>query len=319
MAQLIKSDFKPAWWLVSPHLQTLWPSLTRTRPRLDLRMERIDLHDGDFIDLAWHDAEGPLVMLLHGLEGSLDSHYAPTILHALNQAGFSALFMHLRGCSGEPNRLQRSYHSGASDDLQEILQILQKKGCPPQAVVGISLGGNLLLKYLGESGHNSLLQAAVAVSVPFHLAHVVQRLEQGFSRVYGRHLLRKLLSSYRQKCRRLSLSSVEDVAPIRSIFEFDDKITAIQNGFTDAADYYNRCSSSSFLKHITTPTLILHAQDDPFMQPEDVPNIDDLGPGVSLELSSRGGHVGFVHGNLPWRPGYWLDQRIPAFLKDRLA
>ncbi|MET0063197.1 MAG: hydrolase [Candidatus Thiodiazotropha endolucinida] len=319
MKQLIRSEFKPAWWLPSPHLQTIWPSLFRHRPLLDLHWERVELRDGDFIDLTWHESEGPLVLLIHGLEGSLDSHYASTLISALSKAGFRCLFMHLRGCSGVPNRLQRSYHSGATEDLVEIIEYLRIKGDVPQAIIGISLGGNLLLKYLGESGHDSALQAAVAVSVPFNLESAVTRLEQGFSQVYNRHLLRKLLKSYMQKCRSRSFSVVENFNSIRTIYDFDDRITAIQNGFVDAADYYHRCSCARFLKHITTPTLILHARDDPFMQPKDVPGLQDLGPGVSLELSDRGGHVGFVQGTLPGRPVYWLDHRIPAFLKQVLA
>ncbi|MES9972086.1 MAG: hydrolase [Candidatus Thiodiazotropha sp.] len=319
MAQLIKSEFEPAWWLPSPHLQTIWPSLFRQQVPLELRRERIELRDGDFIDLAWHGSKGPLVLLIHGLEGSLESHYATTLISALNSAGFRCLFMHLRGCSGEPNRLQRSYHSGATEDLVEILEILHSRQVLPQAVIGVSLGGNLLLKYLGESGCDSAFSAAVAVSVPFNLQSAAKRLEQGFSRVYNRHLLRKLLKSHARKCRSMSIPETENIASIATIYEFDDRITALQNGFIDAADYYQRCSCAQFLKHITTPTLILHARDDPFMRPQDVPGLQDLGPGVSLELSDTGGHVGFVQGKYPWRPAYWLDHRVPAFLQQVLT
>lgn len=286
---------------------------------MELRWERIELHDGDFIDLAWHDSEGPVVLLLHGLEGSLDSHYATTLISALSKTGFRPLFMHFRGCSGVPNRLSRSYHSGATEDLVELLEVLRERGVSVQAAVGISLGGNLLLKYLGESGEDSQLNAAVAVSVPFDLESAATRLEQGISRIYGRHLLRKLLKSHTRKCLSLGIPGVEEQASIHTIFEFDDRITSIQNGFVDAKDYYDRCSCGQFLRRITTPTLILHARDDPFMQPKDVPGLQDLGPGVSLELSERGGHVGFVGGNFPWEPVYWLDHRIPAFLKHALA
>lgn len=319
MPRLIKSEFNPAWWLPSPHLQTIWPSLFRGRIQLTLRWERVELHDGDFIDLACHDSEGPSVLLIHGLEGSLASHYATPLISSLGKAGFRSIFMHLRGCSGVPNRLQRSYHSGASEDLVEIIDFLRRKGEAPEAVIGISLGGNLLLKYLGESARDSALKAAVAVSPPFDLERAVTRLQQGLSRIYNRHLLQKLLRSHARKCHSLSISDAEQSHSIRTIREFDDRITAIQNGFADAADYYHRCSCRQFLKEITTPTLILHARDDPFMHAEDVPSLQELGPGVSLELSDRGGHVGFVQGNLPWRPVYWLDQRIPAFLNHVLT
>jgi predicted alpha/beta-fold hydrolase len=319
MARLINSDFNPAWWLSSPHLQTVWPTLFRDRIQLPLRWQRVELLDGDFIDLAWHGSDGPLVLLIHGLEGSLASHYATPLISALGRAGYRCIFMHLRGCSGVPNRLQRSYHSGATEDLVEILQFLQRIEDPPQAVIGISLGGNLLLKYLGEVGRNSPLQAAAAVSVPFDLGSAVTRLQQGLSQIYNRYLLRKLLQSHLTKCRSLSMAAVAQFDSINTIYDFDDRITAIQNGFADAADYYQRCSCKQFLREITTPTLIVHARDDPFMHPKDIPRLQDLGPGVSLELSDRGGHVGFVQGNLPWRPVYWLDQRIPAFLNHVLA
>lgn len=274
--------------------------------------------DGDFIDLAWHGSSGPLVMVIHGLEGSLSSHYVTPTLHALRQAGFSTLFMHLRGCSGEPNRLPRSYHSGASEDLREILDHLQATNRKPDAVIGFSLGGNLLLKYLAETGSNSNLQAAVAVSIPFNLAHAASRLEQGFSRIYGRYLLNILLKSYKTKHQALPNSNMVDIASIQTIYDFDDKITSVVNGFKDADDYYKQCSSGSQLKKVFTPTLIVHSNDDPFMFAEDSPHLDDLGPGITLELSSTGGHVGFIQGNLPWKPIYWLDTRIIQYLKQHL-
>lgn len=311
--------FKPAWWLKSPHLQTIWPSLFRARIKLDIHRERIELSDGDFIDLSWHQAcRGPLVMLIHGLEGSHDSHYVTPILQRLHQAGFSTLFMHLRGCSLEPNRLLRSYHSGATEDLGEILQRLQARGQFPDAIVGFSLGGNLLLKYLSELGSNSTLRAAIAVSVPFNLAHAAARLEQGFSKIYGHYLLDKLKKSYRKKCQKRAFTASVDLSTIRTIYQFDDKITSKVNGFNDADDYYGKCSSGTKLKSIHTPTLIIHAEDDPFMYPTNTPTLDQLGPGVRLELCKHGGHVGFIQGNLPFKAEYWLDQRIIEFLDDQL-
>ncbi|MBW9262867.1 MAG: hydrolase [Candidatus Thiodiazotropha sp. (ex. Lucinisca nassula)] len=316
MASVNQTPFKPAWWLKSPHLQTIWPSLFRSRVKLNFRAERIDLRDGDFIDLSWHQgSSGPLVMLIHGLEGSISSHYVTPTLQALHQAGFSTLFMHLRGCSDEPNRLQRSYHSGASEDLNEILELLESRNQIPQAVVGFSLGGNLLLKYLSETGHRSRIGAAVAVSVPFNLSQAATRLEQGLSRIYGRYLLDKLKKSYIEKCQIRGFEKTIDLSTIQTIYQFDDKITSRLNGFNDADDYYSKCSSGTKLKEITTPTLIIHALDDPFMFPTNVPGLDQLGPGVDLELCMNGGHVGFIQGNLPFRAEYWLDKRISQYLK----
>lgn len=315
-----QAGFRPAWWLPSPHLQTLWPVLARRPRRLALIRERVELADGDFIDLAACGPEsGPGVLVIHGLEGSLNSHYVTPLLSALSAAGCRALFMHLRGCSEEPNRLPRSYHSGASDDLREVLAWLRARERAPQAAIGFSLGGNLLLKHLGESGADSGLICAVAVSVPFRLEAAVQRMDIGISNIYGRYLLNRLKSSYRRRCRRRAATPVADLERIDSIRDFDDRITAPLNGFADAADYYRRCSAASYVGGIVTPTLILHARDDPFMYPDTVPAPGDLGPGVTLALSERGGHVGFVAGRFPWRPVYWAERRILAWLHDHLA
>jgi uncharacterized protein len=312
------NHFKPAWWLNSPHLQTIWPTLMRPRRRLEVEWQRIDLRDGDFIDLAWFRRDGPLVMLIHGLEGSLESHYAVPMLERLNLAGFNTVFMHLRGCGRAPNRLNRSYHSGASEDLAEVIQALHRQGERPEAVVGFSLGGNLLLKYLGETGSAAGLQAAVAVSVPFRLDIAARHLQQGAARIYGKYLLNKLLASYRQKFSgRLDPLGVK-LSSIDSIYSFDQMITAPLNGFASADDYYHRCSCIGFLRDIMIPTLILHATDDPLMTPEVIPERSQLGPGITLEITPHGGHVGFVNGSLPWRPGYWVEQRIPDFLRQQL-
>ncbi len=316
---VVQSEFKPAWWLRSPHLQTLWPSLLRPSQSLDVSWERLELADGDFIDLAWRRACGPLVLMIHGLEGSLQSHYAVPLMKALEREGFATVFMHLRGCGREPNRLDRSYHSGASEDLAEVLDRLDTRGERPDALVGISLGGNLLLKYLGERGGAARTRAAVAISVPFRLERASAQMQQGFSRLYGRYLLNKLLRGYRRKFRNRPAPREVLLERIDSLREFDQQITAPLNGFANAHDYYQRCSCIGFLRDIQTPTLILHAADDPLMDPGVVPQPVELGPGVTLELSHRGGHVGFIQGTVPGRPRYWLEQRVPAYLRQQLS
>lgn len=314
-----KAGFRPAWWLRSAHLQTLWPVLMRRPRRLALECERVELADGDFIDLAGcGPATGPGVLVIHGLEGSLESHYATPLLEALSRAGYRALFMHLRGCSDEPNRLARSYHSGASDDLREVLAYLRRQGRAPRAAVGFSLGGNLLLKHLGETGPDSGLDCAAAVSVPFRLDAAVQRMETGLSRLYGRYLLDRLKRSYRRRFRHRPSPLDLDIHRVRSIREFDDRVTAPLNGFAGAEDYYRRCSAAAFIATIVTPTLVLHARDDPFMYPDTVPARADFGPGITLEVSEYGGHVGFVSGRLPWRPVYWSERRILGWLGEQL-
>ena len=314
-----KSDFTPAWWLKSAHLQTIWPSLFRPRRPLPVTWERMELADGDFIDLAWRRTKGPLVLMIHGLEGSLESHYAYPMLTHLERAGFSTLFMHLRGCGREPNRLARSYHSGATEDLAEVLDKLDARDERPEALLGISLGGNLLLKYLGETGQQALTHRAIAISVPFRLKSAATRLQQGFSKIYDRHLLNKLKRSYREKFAQRPSPLDLSVGGIDSLYQFDEQVTAPLNGFDSADDYYRRCSCIGFLKQIMTPTLILHASDDPLMHPDVVPQAAELGPGVCLELSSHGGHVGFIQGGVPGRPGYWLEQRVVRFLSEELT
>ena len=315
------SAFRPAWWLPGPHLQTLYPSLLRRRSHPELRRERLELPDGDFLDLDWTQHDGrALVLVLHGLEGSLESHYTGSILAALLAAGYRAVLMYFRGCSGEPNRLARSYHSGDTADLRHVLARLAARGeRKPLALIGYSLGGNVLLKALGEGAGMDSVRTAVAVSVPFDLDRAAHRLDQGFSRVYQRYLLNKLRRSYRAKLPVHAMPVAEErLAALDTFRLFDNEVTAPLHGFRDVDDYYGRSSSRQYLRAITTPTLILHAADDPFIPEDAIPAEDELGPGVTLELSRRGGHVGFVEGGLPFRARYWLERRICAHLRGHL-
>jgi predicted alpha/beta-fold hydrolase len=230
------------------------------------------------------------------------------------------VLMYFRGCSGEPNRLPRSYHSGDTADLRHVLARLAARGNrEPLAVVGYSLGGNVLLKALGERAGMESVRTAVAVSVPFNLDRAAQRLEQGFSRVYQRYLLNKLRRSYRAK---LSVHPMpvpdERLDALDTFRQFDDAVTAPLHGFRGVDDYYARASSRQYLRAIETPTLIVHAVDDPFVPADAIPTENELGPGVTLELSLHGGHVGFVAGALPFRARYWLETRICAHLRDHL-
>ncbi|MCB1759977.1 MAG: hydrolase [Gammaproteobacteria bacterium] len=305
--------FTPAWWLPGPHLQTIWPVLFRPRPRLATRLERLELEDGDFIDIAWlnETAPGPTVLLLHGLEGSIDSHYASGLMKSLGDAGFRVVFMHFRGCSGTPNRLPRGYHSGETGDLSRVVaHVEQASGNPVSAIVGFSLGGNVLLKWLGERREPAGLRRAIAVSVPYRLDQCAARLERGLSRIYRDYLLRKLRASYRRKFRQIESPLRVDPAGLKSFHAFDDRITGPLHGFRGADHYYAESSSRQYLHRIRVETLLLHARDDPFMLAETVPTHAELAPSVRLELSDHGGHVGFVAGGAPWRARYWLDERI---------
>ncbi|UCE88860.1 MAG: hydrolase [Pseudomonadota bacterium] len=311
------SSFQPAWWLRAPHLQTLWASLLRRRAGIATRPERLELPDSDFLDLAWMpDAAGPLVLVLHGLEGSIRSPYASGILRALHAGGFVAVLMHHRGCSGEPNRLARGYHSGETGDLAYVVQVLRRRYPGRQLfVIGYSIGGNMLLKWLGETGNDSGIEGAIAVSVPFILADAADRLCRGMSRLYQWHLLRHMKRAVRRKVQLLDTQIDVGAALASTTFwQFDDIVTAPLHGFRDVNDYYARASSRPWLKHIATPTLLLHARDDPFMFPSSLPASNELPPSVTLEITQHGGHVGFINGPWPGLAHYWLEHRIVQHL-----
>lgn len=314
---IVNSDFKPAWWLPGPHLQTLWPNIIRPRPRVALTRERIELPDGDFLDLDWApQRNGPVVLILHGLEGSSKSGYAAGILKALASRDFQAVLMHARGTSGEPNRLARAYHAGQTEDMAHVVTLLQQRYPDRKlAAVGYSLGGNALLKWLGETGEKNALDCAVAVSVPFRLADAHKRLQKGFSRMYQRHLMGKMKQAVRRKQYYkdypLDIAAVEKLVTFR---EFDDMVTAPLNGFDGVDDYYRRSSSRQYLAGISRPTLIIHATDDPFMFEDTVPGLDELSRHITFEASPKGGHVGFVAGRIPFVANYWLEHRVPEWL-----
>ncbi len=313
--------FRPAWWLPGPHAQTIWAALYRAPPSVPLRPERLELPDGDFIDLGWTPEPGPgLVVVLHGLEGSAHSAYALATLVAVRRHGWQGVVMHFRGCSGMPNRLPRSYHSGETGDLRFLIETLRARHPHlPLCAVGYSLGGNVLLKYLGERGDLAGLAGAVAVSVPFELDKAARRMERGFSRHYQWFLVGKLRAKTAHKFAAMpSPIDLRGLGALRTFRAFDGAVTAPLHGFDSAEDYYARSSSRQFLRAINTPTLILHASDDPFMSPDAVPTPAELAPSIHLDLQAHGGHVGFVAGSVPGRPRYWLDERIPAFLKTVL-
>lgn len=310
------SGFKPAWWLPSPHLQTLWPVFFRPRRPPELSSERLELGDGDFIDLCWSRAAGrPVVLVLHGLEGSVHSHYAGNLMLALEQAGFRPVLMHFRGCSGEPNRLPRSYHSGDTADLARVVDHVNRvTDGAVRAAVGFSLGGNVLLKWLGQAGDACPLRSAAAVSVPFRLADAANRLGRGLSRLYEAHLVGKLKQSYLRKFRTVASPLDVDIAGLKNFWEFDDKVTAPLHGFRGVDHYYGESSCRQYLSGIRVPTRIIHASDDPFMFAETVPEQAELSDCVELLLARQGGHVGFVSGVAPWKAEYWYEGKIVEFL-----
>ncbi|MEJ2480852.1 MAG: hydrolase [Acidihalobacter sp.] len=312
------SAFRPAWWLPGPHLQTLWPYLIRPYRRLALRRERLELPDGDFLDLDWTtdgDTSG-LVLVLHGLEGSSASPYVQRLLRRLRPLGMRAVVMHFRGCSGEPNRLARGYHAGDTADLSFVVDYLrQQQPQRPLAAIGYSLGANVLLKWLGETAQQNPLRCAAAVSVPFELEAAADKLESGISRLYQRSLLRSLRRSVARKYALRDMPiprQLVEAAP--SLRAFDDCFTAPLHGFRNAEDYYRRSSCRPWLPNIKRPTLIVHAADDPFLRRDAVPSAAELPPGVELQLTPQGGHVGFVAGCVPGRTEDWLGSHTANWL-----
>lgn len=319
---MTESLFKASWWLSSPHLQTLWPTLCR-RPIKNflLRRERFELPDGDFLDLDWsHHKTGPIVLILHGFEGSIESPYAKGMLQVIHHRGWRGVFMHFRCCSGEYNRLPRIYHSGETGDVAAVISALRaREPSTPIAAIGFSLGGNVLLKWLGETGQGNPLIAAVAISVPFELHKAAARVDHGFSKLYQWHLLKSARKKIEKKFQRMPAPfPLPILSKIRSIRDFDDKVTAPLHGFMDASDYYARSSSRQYLNNVHVPTLVLQAKDDPFMTKDLLPTKDELSPYITFELTEKGGHVGFVTGKFPWKAEYWLEKRVPLYLSRYL-
>jgi predicted alpha/beta-fold hydrolase len=328
---LTKTTFKPAWWLSNTHLQTIYPALFRKEPNPpDYRRERVTTPDRDFIDLDFCGiGEKPLVMLIHGLTGSSESGYIKGLQSALHKQGLRSVALNFRGCSGSSNNKARSYHSGETEDIHFLYQTLrQREPYTPIGVVGFSLGGNVVLKWLGEqSGHLGLF-AAVTVSVPLLLGVCATKLDNGFSTFYRSKLLDELKAYMHNKLQHLDdiglaqeamkIKALGDLSPITSFWQYDDQVVAKLHGFSDVHDYYQRSSSRQYLESIAVPTLLIQAIDDPFMTQDVLPEPNEVSSQVQFEFTRHGGHVGFISGLIPFRPRYWLDQRIPEFLLSHL-
>jgi len=311
--------FKPSFWLKNKHSQTLWPQIIRRKPHLETRRERLELPDSDFLDLDWTTgSNGPIVIVLHGLGGSLNSNYAGGLLRAIHHKGWRGVLMNFRGCSGEPNRLARSYHAGEYHDVDHLIQRLRRREPnTPLAAVGISIGGSVLIHWLAKSDITAELTSAVAVSVPFMLKDAASSLNTGASKIYQRYLLNCQKHTIKKKFRHLSAPiPLDNINRIKNFFEFDQQITAPLHGFNSAEHYYATCSARQYLKYIRRPTLIIHAQDDPFMSSQSIPHANELSSFTRMELSQCGGHAGFIHGAWPWQINYWLEERIPIFFEN---
>lgn len=316
------TEFRAARGLSNPHLQTVIPRMIRKQPLFSAHWQTLETPDGDFLDLAWSEdwaapsaKNKPIFILFHGLEGSFDSPYANGLMHAFSQKGWLSVMMHFRGCSGRPNRLARAYHSGETDDPRFFLEYLHTLfPNQPKVATGISLGGNMLVNYLAKYRQDPIIEAATVVSAPLDLASCSARIERGLSKVYGNYLLTSLKKNALQKQRQLTSElgiSTQDMTSLKTLYSFDDLITAPLHGFESAKDYYQKCSGIHVINNVGVPLQVIHAKDDPFMTQAVIPNFS-LNKNIHYRLFTSGGHVGFLTGTLT-KPTFWLEHALPCY------
>lgn len=319
------TNFTAAKGLSNPHLQTLVPRFIRKKALFEPIWQRLDTQDNDFIDLAWSEdwqtaqaQKKPIFILFHGLEGCFYSPYANGLMHAFAKQGWLSVMMHFRGCSGQPNRNARSYHSGEVEDARYFLEHINLQ-LPNQTkvAVGISIGGNMLANYLAQYNQEPIISAATIISAPLDLSACSARIEQGFSKIYKTYLLASLKKNALRKHHLIKGEldvSYQSIKRVTKLYEFDDLITAPLHGFKGAQDYYQRCSGIHKLKDIRLPLQIIHAKDDPFMTEAVIPKYA-LPSNIDYRLFEQGGHVGFVTGSAI-RPKFWLEEALPAYYQS---
>jgi predicted alpha/beta-fold hydrolase len=324
--------YTPAWWVPGAHLQTMWGKLFRRPPVVATRSEFWPTPDDDEIEVHRLDAppgsneRTPRVIILHGLEGTIRSNYVRGILAQARARGWAADVLIFRGCGSKMNCQRRMYHSGETSDLNLVVQrSVDDHPDQPIVLTGFSLGGNVLLKWVGEQGATlpSQVRAAAAVSVPFDLERGARQIENGFGRVYTSHFLRTLKEKARIKLERFpGLFDIGKMERAQTLYDFDDAVTAPVHGFYDAHDYYSRSSSLQFLSAIQLPTLLLSASDDPFL-PRDIRDsvlmVAQSNDRLVVEMHKKGGHVGFVSGYLPFAQHYYAEERVVEFLARELS
>ena len=339
-------NYRPAWWVPGAHAQTLYGKVVRQSrhappPDPRYRTERWDTPDGDFVDVVRLDvgSHAPRLVLLHGLEGGERSHYVQGLFAQARRRGWGMDLLIHRSCGEEMNRQRRFYHSGETSDLALVVaRIAAEQPDRPLVLAGVSLGGNVLLKYLGERGPRAEgltdaaadpdpvppnVRGAVAISVPYDLARGSRHVNQGFARLYEWNFLRSLVGKVEQKLAVYpDLVDRERLARLRTLWDFDDLLTAGVHGFAGAEDYYAQSSSLGYLTRIRVPSLLLSAVDDPFLPAEvldEVRRAADVNGCLTLEFHGRGGHVGFVGGRVPWRPDYYAERRVFEWAQGKVA
>ena len=310
------SNYVAPGWLPGGHLQTIYTSLFIRVPAVEYRRERLELTDGDFLDFDWidGDAQAPVVVVFHGLEGSSSSVYARNLMHQVKARGWNGVVAHFRGTSGEDNRLPRAYFAGDSEEIERILRHVKTRyPSQPLYAVGVSLGGNALLKWLGERGEaaRDLVARAAGVSAPLDLTAAGHTLDSGFNRYSytARFLVTLKTKALRKAAKYPGLLDTEAIRSATTFQEFDTLVTARLHGFVDAEDYWLKVSSKPWLKFIRVPTLVLNARNDPFLPAEVLPGVDEVSDAVTLEQPETGGHVAFPSGPFPGNVA-WLPQRL---------
>ncbi|MFO1312664.1 MAG: alpha/beta fold hydrolase [Burkholderiales bacterium] len=312
------APYRSPRWLLGGHAQTIYPQFL-PKPSMPLRRERVDTHDGDFWDVDWLDTPAapgaPLVVLFHGLEGNSASHYARNLMRHLAMREWRGVIPHFRGCGGEPNRLPRAYHSGDYEEVGAMLAHFRSRFAGTMYAFGVSLGGSALLNWIGRAGEHAsgTLRAAATVSVPLDLMAAGTAIDQGLNRIYARHFLHTLKPKALAMARRFPGSlDVRKVARVRSMWDFDEAVTAPLHGFAGADDYWTRASSKPWLAHVRIPTLVINARNDPFVPAASLPTRDQVSTSVVLEQPEHGGHCGFMTGSATGRMD-WMHRRILAF------
>ncbi|PTB27911.1 hydrolase [Paraburkholderia caribensis] len=312
--------YRAPLWLPNSHIQTIVPALFGRRPEVTYRRERWDTPDGDFIDLDWlvpdalaasPAADAPLFVLFHGLEGSSDSHYARTLMASAQLRGWHGVVPHFRSCSGPMNLLPRFYHLADSNEVDWVLRRLREQHPGPIVAAGVSLGGNVLLRWLGERREDAeMIAAAAAISAPLDVHAGGRALSQGFGLIYTRSFLKTLKLKAQQKLEQYpGLFDLNDMLASRTMHAFDEVVTAPLHGFRDADDYWTRSTTRPLLPEITVPTLVLNARNDPFLPGAVLPSCSEVSSAVELDQPEHGGHVGFMTGPFPGRID-WLSRRV---------
>lgn len=314
---MIDSTYRAPRWLPGGHVQTIYPLLLKGASP-PYRRERWDTPDGDFIDLDWvaGPLDAPLVVLFHGLEGSSQSHYARALMRAVSAQGWRGVVVHFRGCSGEPNLLPRAYHSGDADEIDWILKRLRAAHrASPLYVMGVSLGGNALLKWAGTRGAECrvVADAIAAISAPLDVTIAGHTMSRRANRIYQNNFLATMKPVAAEKYRRFpGLFDARRVAEATTLMEFDDAFTAPLHGFKDVHDFWSRVSSKPHLVDVRIPALVLNARNDPFLPADALPKPHEVSSSVLLEQPEEGGHVGFASGAFPGNID-WLPQRAIQF------